>query len=128
MQALETSKRVTHGTSRRLLLPAAAVLLLGGTVFVAAGGLTLLRSWFLTVAVNGNVVHTGEVVLDENGEATIALPEGALKPGVENEIAVSLEGQPGDTPREQTITITAEGSEQEMIVRVGSQPDPNADE
>jgi hypothetical protein len=67
----------------------------------------------------------GQVVLDENGQATIALPEGTLKPGGENEIAVSLQGET-DGPGEKTITITADGSDPEGIVRMGSQPDPNS--
>jgi len=123
MQALETSPRVTRSRARRLVLPA-AIVLLGSTVLVAAGGWSLIRSWFVTVAVNGNVVHSGEIVLDPNGHATIAVPAAALKPGSENEIAIQLQGEAGG-PDEQTIVVTTDDGEHELNVHVSAAPDPN---
>ncbi len=123
MQALDTQKHVSRSRVRRLVLPA-AIVLLGSTVLVAAGGWSLIRSWFITVEVNGNVVHSGEMVLDPNGQAVIAVPAGALQPGSENEIAIQLQGA-GGGPEEQTIVITTDDGEHELKVHVNAAPDPN---
>ena len=102
-----------------------AILVLGVGTFAATGGIDLIRSWFATVTVNGQVVHTGEVVPDENGQATITLPEGSLQPG-ENQVGVTLKGDPGAGP--QTVTVTATGGENGVTIQTQQQPGASAEQ
>jgi len=123
MQSFATRTSATFFARHRVLVPALVVLAVATVGFAAAGGVGLVKSWFITIAVNGNVVHTGEIVTDENGQATITLPDGALKDG-ENEVSIALEGSPDQGSEWKTVTVTDSGGE--VIVQVGSQPDPNA--
>ena len=72
------------------------------------------RNRLIPAGPNGTKFRAAQVVLDENGQATIALPEGALKPG-ENTSTTAVS----------SITINADGSNQELVVRMSPQPDPN---
>lgn len=125
MQSFGTRPATSLLARHRVLIPVVAILAVATAGFAAVGGMELIKSWFMTVAVNGNVVHTGEIVTDENGQATITLPDGALRKDGENQVSVTLEGNADDEPGLKTITMTSEGSE--LIVQVGSQPDPNAE-
>jgi hypothetical protein len=108
----------------RILISALAVMLLAGVSFAAAGGVDLIRSWFLTIQVNGAVVHSGEIQVDEQGQATLTLPKGSLQADQDGHVTVGLEmhREAGDGPQANTISIT--DGEKEVIVRVGSQPPP----
>ena len=70
MRAFETHKPASLISRHRVLIPVLAVLVFGSVAFAAAGGIEYVRSLFITVSVNGEVVDTSEVVLDENGRGT----------------------------------------------------------
>jgi hypothetical protein len=122
MQNFENPPPASLLARHKILVSALAVLLLAGASFAAAGGVGLIRSWFLTVQVNGNVVHSGEIQLDGQGQATLTLPKGSLQADQDGQVTVGLEmsGDASDGPEAKTISIT--DGEQEVTVRVGSQP------
>jgi hypothetical protein len=120
MQSFGTHARPSFYARHRTLVPAVAVLAMAVAGFAAVGGVSLVRSWFATVSVNGNVVHTGDVVPDENGQATITLPEGSLPPG-ENQISVTLEGDAAANGG--TTTVTVNGQDGQVTI----QKEPAAD-
>jgi hypothetical protein len=128
MQSFENHPPASLFARHKILVPALIVLFLAGASFAAAGGIDLIRSWFLTIEVNGTVVHSGEIQLDENGEATLTLPQGSLQADGNGEVTVGLEvqGDASDGAAMKTISIT--DGEKEVIVRVGSQPGPAEDQ
>ena len=125
MRSIETRTSTTFFARHRILVPAVAILAVATAGFAAVGGVGLIRSWFMTVEVNGKVVHTGEIQTDENGRATITLPEGSLPKDGEKQISVTLEGSPGEGSGATTVTVTEAGGEVKM--QTASQPDPNVE-
>lgn len=127
MKEFDANRPATFLARHRILIPVVAVLALASAGFAAAGGIEYVRSLFLTVEINGNVVHSGEVVLDENGEGKITLPEGSLPTDGDGQMTVTVIGQQAqEVPAEgaemvKTISITG-GEGREMTVRMGSQP------
>lgn len=132
MREFHANTSASFVARHRVLVPVVAILVLGCAGFAAAGGVEFVRSLFLTVEINGNVVHSGDVVLDENGEGKLTLPEGSLPTDGDGEMTVTIMGMEAqDVPAEgaemvKTISITGEG--REMTVRVGSQPKGGSDE
>jgi hypothetical protein len=124
MQNFENPPPVSLLARHKILVSVLAVLLLAGVSFAAAGGVELIRSWFLTIQVNGTVVHSGEIQVDEHGQDTLTLPKGSLQADQNGQVTVGLEmhGDASDGPQANTISIT--DGEKEVIVRVGSQPPP----
>jgi hypothetical protein len=104
MDSFEHRPQASLFARHRVLVSVLAVLAVAGA---AAGAVGLAKGWFATVEVNGQVVHSGEIVPDENGQATIVVPAGTLRDG-ENEVTVSLEA--GDNGPK-TVTVTAEGNQ-----------------
>jgi hypothetical protein len=68
---------VKGGASRfsrhRLLAVAAAVLLIGGAGFAVAGGLDMVRSWFVTVEIGPGAIEIEEGVLEEGEMVTATI-------------------------------------------------------
>lgn len=124
MQSYGTQSKASFFARHRVLIPTVAILAMAVAGFAAVGGVSLVRSWFVTVSVNGQVVHTGEIVPDENGQATITLPPGSLPEDMTKEVNVSLEGVA--TGGSGTATITVIGGGDGLIMQTESQPDPNA--
>jgi hypothetical protein len=66
MQRFDTNTRASRGGGRRVLILAAGALLLGGVGFAAAGGVDMVRSWFVTIEVQeGAIEFTKPVDFDE---------------------------------------------------------------
>ncbi len=124
MQSFETHTHSTLFARHRVLIPTLAVLALAVGGFAAAGGVNLVRSWFATVTVNGKVVHTGEIVPDENGQATITLPADSLPKDGEKEVSVTLDGDGSAGTTSVTVTSDPNGT----IVNMQSQPGSRATE
>ncbi len=97
----------------RTLICALAVLALAG---VATGAVGLAKGWFATVSVNGKIVHSGELVPDENGRATITVPPGTLREG-ENQVSVSMDAA-DEGPKTVTVTV----NQDDVTVQTDSQP------
>ena len=125
MQSYGTQSTTSFFARHRVLIPAVAVLAMAAAGFAAVGGVGLIKSWFATVTVNGKVVHTGEIVPDENGQATITLPEGSLPKDGEKQVSVTLDGNAVAGSGAMTVTVT--GSESGVVVQTQSQPDPAAE-
>ena len=80
MQAYGTNIMPTGMARRRTLVIALAALLLGGGGFAAAGGIDLVKSWFITVELTGPDGQTTSVVLEaadgESGTAVFDFADG----------------------------------------------------
>ena len=74
MRAFEDKRSTSRIRRHPLLAACLAVLVLGSFGFAAAGGIEMVRSWFVTIEVNGEVITTQEVIPDENGNAEFDLP------------------------------------------------------
>jgi hypothetical protein len=74
MRAFENRGSVSRIRRHPLLAACLVVLVLGSLGFVAAGGVEMVRSWFVTIEVNGEVIGSMEVVPDENGNAEFNIP------------------------------------------------------
>jgi hypothetical protein len=125
MQSYGTQSTTSFFARHRVLIPTVAILAMAVAGFAAVGGVGMIKSWFATVTVNGKVVHTGEIVPDENGQATITLPESSLPPGEQKQVSVTLDGNA--TEGSGTTTVTVTGSESGVVVQTQSQPDPAAE-
>ena len=74
MRAFEDKGSTSKIRRHPLLAACLAVLLLGSLGFAAGGGIEMVRSWFVTIEVNGEVIGPLEVVPDENGNAEFDIP------------------------------------------------------
>ena len=110
MQEFDTRRSVSPLGRHRVLVAALAVLVVGSVGFAAAGGVDWVRGWFhMTVQVNGEVVADEDVMLDENGQATLVFPAEALGDGKDLTITMdSGEIEAEDIDGEATATINAD--------------------
>lgn len=125
MRSFNTNRNASFVARHRILVPALAVLLVASVGFTAAGGIQLVRSWFVTTSINGEVVSQNEVVPNADGSATFAIPipetegdttvidmtvDGATNAGGSQMVTVTIDGE--TAPGEATVTITpqAEGN------------------
>jgi hypothetical protein len=122
MQAYETNRSVPAFYRHRLLIPALALVLVASVGFVSFGGVALVKSWFVTTTINGQVVDVREVVPNEDGSATFNVPVSA-KDG-ENTVELSIEGDGSPTGGQKTVTVTLTDDEAQVEIT----PDPNAGE
>ena len=102
MQSFNENRSRSFVARHRVLVPMLAVLLVAGVAFAAAGGIGLVKSWFVTVTVNGQVVGRQTVVVNEDGTATFTSVVPAFEGG---EAAVSA-------------TLTGDGTESGETVNV----------
>ena len=130
MREFQPHARAPFLARHRVLVPLVAILLLGSAAFAAAGGIRLIRSLFVTTRVNGQVVDTSEVILDENGRGSFTVP---IEPTDDLQtLELSLEGEyvgPDGTPGEAgtvTINATAEAGTSEIGVEL--QVEENSDQ
>ena len=68
----------------------------------------LVRGWFVTTSVNGQVVDAQEVVPDEDGNASFTIPV----PEIDGDMAVidmTVEGDQAGSGGSQTVTISLDG-------------------
>lgn len=127
MQEFQTKRSSSPLGRHRMLAATLAVLLLGTAGFAAAGGVEAVRSWFITVELNGEQidVELAEIVIDTEGDTTtMTVDLGELDVDVDGEatvtvtaIAQDLQGdiQPSasDAAGEETITINVIGTKPE---------------
>lgn len=117
MQAFEANKPAARQTARRLVIPAVGILLIGGAAFVAAGGLTMVRSWFVTTAVDGQIVDTRAVTPNADGSASFTVPVGPPREGGKT-VALTLEGDGADGGAK-TVNVTVDGENAQVEVKAG---------
>lgn len=124
MQGFDSNSPTARSPRGRLLIAALAVLVMGSAGFAAVGGVEMVKSWFITVKVDGRVVDVQEITPNEDGSATIVVP---LPPKAEGEeVTVSIEGTaPADgEDGMKTIHVTLEGQEATIEVEPGNQLAP----
>ncbi len=85
MREFNTNRSEKHPRRRMILAAALAFVLLGGAGFAAAGGVDMVKSWFITIEVDGEPIAVeefeGNITIEEDGEittVTVDLPEGAV--------------------------------------------------
>ena len=83
-----------------------AVLVLGSFGFTAAGGIDMVKSWFVTVEVDGEVVATQTVVPDENGNAEFDIPAIEVEEGEMTEVTITTDGPADGGGTQQMVTVT----------------------
>ncbi|UCG33971.1 MAG: hypothetical protein JSU68_04905 [Phycisphaerales bacterium] len=110
MQEFNARRTVSPLGRHRVLAAALAVLVVGSVGFAAAGGVDWVRGWFrTTVEVDGEVVASEELVLNEDGQATLTFPAEFLVGGEELMITVeSGEIAAEDIDGEGTAVINAD--------------------
>jgi hypothetical protein len=120
MQSYETNKPVLAFYRHRLLIPALALVLIASVSFVSFGGVALVKSWFVTTTINGQVVDVREVVPKDDGSVSFNVPIGEVKSGG-NVVELSFEGDgaPADVQTTFNVTLTGDEAQVEMT------PDPN---
>lgn len=122
MQEYHANRSSSHPRRRGLVAAMLAVVLLGSVGFAAAGGVEMVKGWFMsvTVSVDGEVIASEDIVLDEEGTGTIVLPPGAVD-GAE-ELTFSVEsaetGEPIDGEGTATINIAMEDNTVQLQVEV----------
>lgn len=127
MQSFNVNRTASFVARHRVVVPVIVLLMVVSVGFAAAGGIQLVRGWFVTTSINGHVVDRQEVILNEDGSASFTIPA----PEIEGDTAVidmsieagagdaegykavniSLDG--GDTPGQAQVTITTQPGEEE---------------
>jgi hypothetical protein len=118
MRELESKRSATMFGRHPVLGVALAIVVLGSLGFAAAGGVGLLKSWFVTTEINGQVIDTREVVPDENGYASFTIPV----PDTEGEAEISTTIQ-GTGDGHKTINVTLSGNEEGAQVEIQTEPE-----
>ena len=91
MREFQTKREASRLSRRGALIAALAALALGSAGFAAAGGIEMIKGWFLTVEVkvNGEVVDTidideADVIIETDGDAvTLTIEELEIDTDVE---------------------------------------------
>jgi len=102
-----------------MVIAALGILILGGAGFTAAGGVEVIRGWFITVEVNGKVIDLddADVTIETDGDMEIVTIKSAeIDEVVEGGTAVvTVVGHASDEGE-------ASGEEREVKVTIGSHP------
>lgn len=125
MRAFENRGSTSKIRRHPLLAACLAVLVLGSVGFAAAGGIEMVRSWFVTIEVNGEVIDSLEVVPDENGNAEFDIPPIETEDGEMTVATISIDaGESGDDEGgEKTISVTLDEDGGHIIVEQEEEDD-----
>ena len=116
MQAYEAHRPAARMGRYRVVVPVLAILVIAGVAFAAAGGVALVKSWFVTTKINGEVVDTRQVVPNEDGSATFSVPVGPAQEGTQV-VEMSIEGDGSDAGGMKTVTITSDGDSAKVEIK-----------
>lgn len=86
-----------------------ACVVLGSFGFAAAGGIEMIKSWFVSIEINGEQ-YDFEVVPDDDGVATLVVPVTTTGEEGETQLTVEFTGEPGDGDGQKRIDVTVEGT------------------
>jgi hypothetical protein len=114
MQNFATHSSASFLSRHRVLVPALIVLLVGGAAFAATGGYALVKSWFVTISVDGQVIHEGNVQTDERGNASFVVSLPGQPADGKMTLTMTGEGNP-DHPETTVVTMTSEGDGQARV-------------
>lgn len=121
MQAFEQQhSKVPFLVRHRVAASVLGVLLVAGVAFGAVGGAGLIRSWLMTMEVNGELVEVREISVEEDGSTRIDVPLDLrnMEPG--DEVALTFEGAAGEGTTNVTVDF-ADGSGRATILMGGEQ-------
>jgi hypothetical protein len=118
MRNHNTSNSASFLSRHRVLVPALAVLLVASVAFGAAGGIELVRSWFITVTIDGES-QTHAVEPNPDGSATLTIP---LPPANGDVRVIELSGDaPADMDGQTvSVSLSADGDEAEVTITPGA--------
>lgn len=130
MQEFATERGASRLGRRGVLIATLAVLVVGSAGFAAAGGVEMIKSWFMTVTVkvDGETVAAENVTADEDGRATIALPAGSMEGGKEVSLTIVGEGAVGEPGVAKTVTIGVSAEDDVAHIQVEEQSEGNDEE
>ena len=124
------SKRASSRLGRRgMVIAALGILILGGAGFAAAGGVEVVRGWFITVEVNGKVIDLddADMTIETEGDMTIVtIKDAELDETVEGGTAtVTMVGFAPDESRSTDDEVVGDadlstGEMHEVKVTIGS--------
>lgn len=106
----------------RVLVPTLVVLLVAGVAFAAAGGLELVKGWFITTSINGQVVDQRTVVPNDDGSVTFTVPAAPRQDGEPAVVEMTLQDDDGDATTTKVVNVTVATNGEEAEVTVTPQP------
>ena len=108
MRAFEDKRSTSRIRRHPLLAACLALLVLGSFGFAAAGGIEMVRSWFVTIEVNGEVIGSMEVIPDENGNAEFDIPPIEVEGDEAAITTITIDSgeAPGDAGTTKTVTVS----------------------
>ena len=116
MQAYEAHRPAARLGRYRVLVPVLAILVIASVAFTAAGGVALVKSWFVTTKINGEVVDTRQVVPAEDGSAKFSVPVAPPQEGTQV-VEMSIESDANDTGGAKTVNVTLDGNNAEVEIK-----------
>ncbi len=112
MREFSTNRSAPYLARHRVLAATLAIAVLASLGFVAAGGIKMVKSWFVTTTVNDQVIDTREVVPDGKGEATFTLPVGNA---AKTEVTVQSDGAAGGGQKR--VEVNVQGGEATVQIK-----------
>lgn len=127
MQEFQTKCSSSRLGRHRVLAATLAVLLLGTAGFAAAGGVEAVKSWFITVELNGEQIdlELAEIAIDTQGDTTtMTVDVGGLDLDVDGEATVTVTATAQDLQGDiRPSTSDAAGEETMTINVIGTEPE-----
>ncbi len=98
MQDFQTKRSMSLMSRRNALAATLAIALLGTAGFAAAGGLDMVRGWFITVTVNGEDVDLSgaDIVVSDDGQEIMITTNGLVE-DVDEPVSISVTAEPGNS-------------------------------
>ena len=109
MRSFNANNTASFVTRHRVLLPVLALVLVAGVGFAAAGGIQLVRGWFVTTSINGVVVDQQAVVPNADGSASFTIPVPETE-GDTTVIDMTVEGDGDNVGGSRTVTVSVDGA------------------
>ena len=128
MQAFESNRSVSRLGHHRLLIMILAFLVVASAGFAAVGGVDMVRSWFVTTEINGQVIDARAVVPDENGVARFTIPPVPIDGEGQAEISMTIEGAAAGEGEMTTVNVSMVGDEDGTHVEIKPEPEPAQDD
>ncbi len=116
MQEFQTKRSSSRLGRHRVLAATLAVLLLGTAGFAAAGGVEAVKSWFITVELNGEQIdlELTDITIDTEGDTTtMTVDMGELDVEADGEATVTVTATAQDLQGERPVTIHVIGTKPE---------------
>ena len=123
MQEYQSRQASSRLGRRGMVIAALGILVLGGAGFAAAGGVEVIKGWFITVEVNGQVIDldNADVTVETEGDMTIVtISDAEIDEMVEGTATVTVVGYAPDESG--SAADETPGEAREVKVTIGSHP------